>query len=64
MNITRPDGSTENFFTQTQPDGFISGTHVFPSVPNREAPLAKSVEITSDPSIKEVEIWVVDDAKP
>ena len=64
VNITRPDGSTEIFFTQTQPDGFISGTHIFSSVPNREAPMAKSVEITSDPSIKEVEIWAIDDEKP
>lgn len=64
VNITKPDGSTERFSAQTQPDGFVSGTHIFSSVPNREAPLAKSVEITSDPSIKEVEIWAVDDAKP
>ena len=63
VNVTRPDGSSENFSAQTQPDTFVSGTHVFSSVPNREAPLAKSVEITSDPSIKEVEIWAVDEPK-
>ncbi|MEI6035201.1 MAG: polysaccharide deacetylase family protein [Verrucomicrobiae bacterium] len=63
VNITLPDGSIQKFSEQTQPDGFISGTHVFSSVPNREAPLAKSVEITTDPSIKEVEIWAADDAR-
>jgi len=64
VDITLPDGSSKSFARQTQPDSFVSGTHVFSSVPNREAPLAKSVEITSDPSIKEVEIWAVDEAKP
>ena len=64
VNVTRPDGSSEKFSSQTQPDTFVSGTHVFSSVPNREAPLAKSVEVTADPSIKEVEIWAVEGAKP
>jgi hypothetical protein len=64
VNVTLPNGSEEAFVALTQPDGFVSGTHVFSSVPNREAPLAKSVEVTTDPSIKEVEIWAVQDAKP
>ncbi len=61
VDLTKPDGSVENFATQTQQTNYITATQLFSSIPNREAPLAKSVEITSIPSIKEVEIWVLDD---
>ena len=63
VDFTLPDGSVKNFATQTQQAGYITATQLFSSTPNREAPLAKSIEITSIPSVKEVEIWVQDDAK-
>lgn len=61
VDLTKPDGSAENFAAQTQQANYITATQLFSSIPNREAPLAKSIEITSIPSIKEVEIWVQDD---
>jgi hypothetical protein len=64
VDLTSPDGSVQNFGTQTQQATYISGTSLFSSTPNREAPMAKSVEITSSPSIKEVEIWALDDSAP
>ena len=63
VDITSPDGSAKSFGVQAEQATYISGTSLFSSTPNSEAPLAKSVEITSSPAIKEVEIWVLDDPK-
>lgn len=63
VDLTSPDGSVHNLGLKTQPGTYISGTQLFSSIPNMEAPIAKNVGITSSPSIKEVEIWVLDEAK-
>ncbi len=63
VNITTPDGTVQELGTQTQRDTFMSGFHLFASTPSKEAPLAASVETTDFPSIKEIEIWALDDGK-
>ncbi len=61
VNITTPAGTVQEFGTQPQRTTFMSGFHLFASTPTKEAPLAASVEPHFDPSIKEVEIWALDE---
>lgn len=58
-NLT--DGTTRELGRVEPAAGFTSATHLISTVPLTEAPLAQSVEISTNPGFKEVTIWALED---
>lgn len=57
-----PDGQEVSLITpeqKTLADGW-GIWHLYSLVPNREAVMADRVEITADPSVRQMEIWVTE----
>lgn len=59
-DVTTLDGKTETIASRTLTGGkYANGAMLLSAVPNREAPLAKAVTVTTGPTLRTMEIWVV-----
>lgn len=60
ITLTTPDGKTEPF-VKTKLESFWGRWLLYSSIPDKPAPQAKAMTITANPSLKEMEVWVVDE---
>jgi hypothetical protein len=65
IDVATPEGKTESILPggETKLTNLWGVWNLYPTVPDRAAPLAKELHVTPDRDLKEMEVWAIDETR-